>query len=374
MELRQRNRVNVLSILIRQVETTINDLKRDTDFSYSTIGNIVNDLQKKGLISEGRKAPSTGGRKPKIITLNYQKYLFLSIDLSSHNFHWAVHDLRGVIIYDHYYKYDYSSSFQRNLENLVEEIKTHCRKKRINMSKLNFLGLGTPGYYKEEEGRVFHSSYEEIESIRINDFLSEKFELPIIIKNDANIAAYSEISSFHYQESKCLVYFLITREGVGSAIILGGEVFPGARGYAGETHEILIEYKGKITTMGDLLSPEDDKKYLSSRLGIEIDDETFFKLFEEKNPYALELYEKTIQALSCGFQQIINLLNPSDIIISGFYNAYGEQMGEEIMKILEKRMNPHQIEGLKISFSHFSDKTILIGLGKWMINQWCSNI
>ena len=374
MGLRRRNRNKVMSILIKRVTATKNELQKETQFSYSTIGNILNDLLIGGYISKTKKAPSTGGRKPKIISLNYNKFLFLSIDLSIHNFHWAIHDLRGTIIFNHFYSYDYESGFKNNIMELIKEIMVLCRKNKIDTGKICSLGIATPGYYREKNGHIFRSSYDELESINIKEAFSKKLDMPILIVNDANVAAYNEIYSFNYLDSLCMIYLLITKEGVGSAITIRGEIFTGARGYAGETHIIPIEYKGKITMLGDLLLPETDMKYLSSRLGMEIDDKTFFKLFEEKNPYAMEIYEKTVHALSSGLFQILNLLNPSDIIISGFYNPYGDRMAADILKRIKAKVNPYQIEGLKISLSHFSEETILMGLGKKLINQWCGRI
>lgn len=374
MVLRQRNRNTVLSILIRKVTATKNELQAETQFSYSTIGNILNDLLKGGYISEIRKGPSTGGRKPVILSLNYENYLFLSLDFSNKNFHWSVHDLRGVIIFDHFYKYDYQIDLEKNIRRNLEDIVSICGSRNVDIKKIRGLGIATPGYYKEEEDRIFRSSYEELESVNIKKIFSQKFNIPIIILNDANVAAYNEVYSANYMNSKCLVYLLITREGVGSAIWIKGEIFSGAKGSAGEVHMSPIEHKGKLTTLGDMLHPETDLSWISERLGMSIDEKVFFRLFEEKNTYALMLYEKTVHALSTALSQVFNILNPSDIIISGFYNRYGCRMAEDVLMKIKEQTHPSQCEDLMVSLSHFSGDTILMGLGKKMINNWCGNI
>lgn len=141
MDMRKRNRSKVMSIMINNVTATKNELQRETQFSYSTIGNIIKDLLDGMYISEIEKAPSTGGRKPAILSLNFGSYLFLSIDFSCHNFHWAIHDLRNFIIIDHYYEYDYELSFNTNMEKFVELIHIVCEKNKLDFKKVYGMGI-----------------------------------------------------------------------------------------------------------------------------------------------------------------------------------------------------------------------------------------
>ncbi len=374
MDVRKRNRSKVMSHIIKKITATKIELQKETGFSYSTIGNILIDLLDGGYISETERAPSTGGRKPKTVSLNYGDYLFLSIDLSNHNFHWAIYDLRAVIIIDQYYTYNYEISFKTNMERFADWINNVCQKKNLDFKKVSGIGIATPGYYRETNDRIFHSSYKDLETIKIKNFFYNKFKIPVLIMNDANTAAYNEISSYNYSKSKCIFYLLITKDGVGSAIAIEGEIFTGAKGYAGESHVIHIEYNGQIKSMGDWLYPESDLKYLSARLGYSVTETQFFDLFRDKNQYAMEIYTKIVYTLSSGLFQVFNILNPSDLLISGFYNGYGDQMVQDLLKILKEKTQEYQIEGLKISLSHFTDKTILSGIGKKLINQWCNNI
>ncbi len=374
VELRQKNRRELLSQLIEKGETTRNALRNDSGFSYTTIGNLLGDLQDEGFIVQQGEAQSTGGRKAQVIRVNSDRGYFLSIDISGKLFKWGIYSLDGNSRRYNSHEFVRQISFKENFRQMLLSIRSYCTDESI-LTSLCYIGVVIPGYYNEAEDLITDSYNEdEIGSMRLKDIIHEYFSATIIVKNDAKTAAYSEVKFLENPEEKQLYYFLVLKESFGAAFLLNGKIYQGAGGYAGEIYPMVQNAAGKERTLGDLLYPAGDLKTLSESLGEDISEHRFFELYKEKNPAAMEIFFKTATAISRGLIPVLCILNPSDIRIGGFYNYYGEELLFEINRQIRESGEDWQYKDLTIKFSDFSQYTLIDSIAVQMINLWVGSL
>jgi len=373
IQLRQRNRLELLKILLLKKQATRNQLTATTGFSYSTIGNLLSDLEKEEFIKVSDEADSTGGRKPKIIRLNPDKAYFVALDLSDMAFYWAISDLTATAILKEKLTLSPSENITVAFRNNLDRIRAKCEEMGIT-NKIMFFGVSIPGYLNEEKGTIVSASHEELEKISLIPEIQNITNAEIIVRNDANIAAFNEVSSLSRVQNVDIFYLLIIKKGIGSAIIINNELYIGTSGIAGEIHQTPIYLKNRTILMGEILSPEDNLKEVSTQLGKEVKKEDFFELYKQKNPLAIDIYNNILEAMSTGLIFVNNLLNPSHILISGFYNEYGNKLLNDIRQKFRETSEGYYYKEPNIAFAHYHEDIFLEGITKYMISKWISNL
>ncbi len=101
------------------------------------------------------------------------------------------------------------------------------------------VGVGVPSVVDFASGRLRTSVNVPFADLPLRDLLVERLGMPVFIDNDATVAALAEASAGGRIVIANLVMFTVGT-GVGGGLVLGGRVFRGATGAAGEVGHTLI--------------------------------------------------------------------------------------------------------------------------------------
>src|SRR5439155_1195884 len=74
-------------------------------------------------------------------------------------------------------------------------------------------------------------------------------DLPLVVENDMNAGALGEIT-FGRARGLQNVIFLTVSTGIGAGIILGGQIYHGANGLAGEVGHTVVDLNGLLCSCG----------------------------------------------------------------------------------------------------------------------------
>jgi len=225
-----------------------------------------------------------------------------------------------------------------------------------NIEKIIGVGIGAPcgNFY---EGTIDNAANLNFRGkIPLKQMLEEQLNVPVIVTNDANAAAYGEMVFGGAKNMKNIVIFTLGT-GVGGGIIIDGKLLHGSDGFAGELgHSILIpsgrkctcgnngclemyvSIRGVIQTCIELLEqfPENElskiqKEFLTPRIIAEAAD--------RGNLIALETYKKTGEWLGIAIANAVVFSSPEAIFITGgIVNA-----GEILMKYARESFEKHKL-------------------------------
>ena len=111
------------------------------------------------------------------------------------------------------------------------------------------IGIGIPGAVNNETGRVTHAVNLGLDGLELGAELSQRIGRPVRIDNDVNAAA---LGAFHLLEmhEKHSMAFLNLGTGLAAGLIIGGRVWRGSRGTAGEIGHIPIDADGPLCPCG----------------------------------------------------------------------------------------------------------------------------
>lgn len=173
----------------------------------------------------------------------------IGIDMGGTNTAFGIVDARGTVIASSSIKTGKHSKIEDYIDELYTEIN------RIIVAndaegKINGIGIGAPN------GNYFTGMIEDVINlpwptpIPLADLITKKFGIPCLITNDANAAAIGEMT---YGAARGLKDFIMITlgTGVGSGIVVNGQMVYGHDGSAGELgHVIMKRNNGRMCGCG----------------------------------------------------------------------------------------------------------------------------
>ena len=209
------------------------DLAKATGLSKPTVSAALAGLQEAGLVlmvgaMGGRPGPTTA-----IYDMNAHAGHVAGIDVGRDWIRVAVADLRGELIA----RQD-ARNTARSAADLVRRVRRLADKAAeeagLDWSAVTYAVVGSPGVLNESTGSLdFAQNLPGWGRPGLVDRLRATLEIGLAIENDVNLAAVGELAGGAGHGRSNFV-FVSVGTGVGMGIVIGGELYVGARGAAGE--------------------------------------------------------------------------------------------------------------------------------------------
>src|SRR5262249_52537666 len=105
------------------------------------------------------------------------------------------------------------------------------------------VGMGIPATMDHDRGIAVSAVNLPLENLPIRDLVEQRVGLPVVVDNDANVAAYAE---FLYGAGKGMpdIVMLTIGTGIGGGLILNGELYRGSTGAGAELGHVVIQADG----------------------------------------------------------------------------------------------------------------------------------
>jgi glucokinase len=110
----------------------------------------------------------------------------------------------------------------------------------LRCGQLDGVGIGVPSVVEFETGRVVASVNLPLADVPLRRVLEERLGVPVFVDNDATVAALAEAHDDELSMVSRNLVMLTVGTGVGGGLILGGRIYRGATGGAGELGHTLI--------------------------------------------------------------------------------------------------------------------------------------
>lgn len=138
---------------------------------------------------------------------------------------------------------DREASTGQSEKELVELLVREVEEARAARPAAAAVGLGIPATVDHDRGVAVSAVNLPIEDLPIRDLASKRTGLPVFVDNDANLAALAEHLHGAARGAENAVMLTIGT-GIGGGLILGGEIYRGARGAGAELGHVPIEMDG----------------------------------------------------------------------------------------------------------------------------------
>ena len=225
----------------------------------------------------------------------------------------------------------------------------------LRNSQVETVSVVVPGSVHAETGLVVNApNVPAIVDFGLLEALAGKLQRSVLIENDANAAAVGEMSRGAAVGCQTIVCFTLGT-GVGSGVILNGELWRGIDGTGGEIGHTSVDPFGgvqcKCGNFGCLevyasataivriareLLPAYPQSTLHSIATVDLSAKEIAAAACRHDECALAVFEKMATHLGVGMANVVNALNPEAIVIAGgvaaAFDLFAPRAREEMMK------------------------------------------
>ena len=253
--LRRLNRRRVINALRQDGLISRAEIARRTGLSRSTVSSLVSELQSDGLVVE-REEPGAahgeqGGRPPILLSFDRSAGAALGIDFGHSHVRVAVSDLSSNILAERAAPMDIDHAAHEGLDVALELIGEALAEAGIEPAHVIGAGLGLPGPVDQTDGVIGSSAIlPGWVGVAAGEEMRRRLDLPVSVDNDANLGALAELTHGAGRGATEMVYLKVS-SGIGAGLILGGRLYRGAGGVAGELGHVLVDPEGAVCRCGN---------------------------------------------------------------------------------------------------------------------------
>ncbi len=241
-------------------------------------------------------------------------------------------------------------------------------------------GIGITGLV-DGNGRISSSpNLPEIKSLPLKEILERELNIPVLVDNDANMAALGEYRYGAGRGAKNLI-MLTLGTGVGGGIIIDGEVYHGG-GYAGEVGHITIDPDGPLCRCGNYGCLESyiganrimERAEEEVRTGVETTLKNYAgnitpKIIEDEaykgDRVAMDIVREMARFLGIAISNYCAILDPERVILGGGLSKMGDILLSGIESEVKKRL--YSRKGISIVFGELGDRAAILGCYEMVI-------
>jgi len=356
----------ILKILRKTPLISRADISRESNFSKPVVSQIISKFISEGAVEEKEIGESSkkGGKKPILLSFIPDYKYIIGIDVGGNKIISVLSDLDGNIIK----KYRGVTKGIKTKEELTDAVKNSINQVMPEIkSKVIGIGIGVPGTTDMKSGFIYYLPAFKIKNFNLSEKINEIYSVPVIVSNDVTANVFGEMWKGAAKNSKN-IFLTAIGTGTGSGIIINGDVYTGSHNMAGEFGYVITDWQNEKNdsdkTFGHLenwFSGHAIEKKVYEKFGKEVTAIDFFDDIERNNDYRKIFYD-SCEHLALGISNIINLLDPEVIVITGGigYNRY-EIIIDTIMKTLKETV-PEEILS-KISFERGKLGDLGVALG-----------
>ncbi|MDR7542857.1 MAG: ROK family protein [Armatimonadota bacterium] len=262
---------------------------------------------------------------------------------------------------------------------IVDRVHALCRRAGQDIGVVRGLGVGAPGPMDPLSGVVFEPpNLPGWRDVPLGQLLSASLGIAVFVENDANAAALAE----HWVGAGVgvddLIYMTVST-GIGGGLILGGRLYHGAAGTAGEVGHMVIEPGGprcncgrfgclEALASGPSIAREARAAVAAGRPTVlaaipsqALNAAAVARAALDGDPVAREIYARAAAALGTGITNLVNLLNPAMVILGGGVTRAGELIFAPVRRIVRQEAFERPASAVQIVPAALGDDVGAIG-------------
>lgn len=266
------------------------------------------------------------------------------------------------------------------IKKMLEGIYELLEESGKTLDDISSIGVGAAGQIDRQNGILIAAANLDCYDLNIKGILSEKFNIPVFVGNDVEIAAIGE-QKFGAGKGCDDFVCVFVGTGVGSAIIKDGKIITGATGTAGEIGHIIVDLNGRQCSCGahgcleayasrsaierriEGALKKGRKSYILDYLetGKSITSSMIQKSIEREDELVLQCVTEASEYLSGGIASIINFVNPELVILGGGLIEAVDYFYQKTIKKARAKSLPVPAEKIQFKKAMLGDYSGVIG-------------
>jgi len=299
--------------------------------------------------------------------------MILSIDIGGTAVKMGLVDREGVIHARHEASVCYDNYQTPILTTVIREAKAFLAGES---AVIEGIGVSATGQVDDRIGAVIgtNGKIPHYEGSQIKREMETEFRVPVFALNDANAAALGECFAGRAKGvSNVLMITLGT--GVGGGIVLGGRIFGGTRGIAGELGHIPLYADGIPCACGSRGCYE---SYAATTALVrlakeatgeeEMNGRIIFSRAAQRDKSILSILDHWIGDIAAGIVGLVHTFNPQMVLIGGGVSSQEDLLIKPLRAKILSTVMPRFAEGLQVEAATLGNDAGMIGAAKFFMD------
>lgn len=355
VELRRQNRNHVFRSLIDAEEPlTKQDLAAGLFMSLPTLTQNLKELDAMGLIDSSCTTDSTGGRKPRLISIIPGARFAIGIELSSGSIRMVALDLKCNQLAFQQFARPFENT-DTSAKELAARLEQFLDDNSLSRDRLLGVGITVPGIVNADQTIIEYAPTARIQKMS-PAMVNRYIPYSTFLDNDATCGGFAEW--WNHTEMENLAYLSLSR-GIGGAILVNGSAYDGDHHRSAEFGHMCIHPGGRVCNCGrrGCLEAYCSATRLSDDLHITLED--FFTGLAAGNAAYQNTWETYLDDLALAVSNIHTMLD-CNVVIGGAFSQYLPDYLDGLEARLS-RLNPFTDDGDYVHFCRYHDRSICVG-------------
>ncbi len=380
-DMREANIALVLRLIRQHGPLARVAIARRTGLSRTTVSSIVDSLLAEEIVREGEtlNAAPSGGRRPTLVHFNESAGIIIGADMGRTHFTIIATDLDARIIARRSGPWDTNAGPDVCLPRLIEEIRSLVSERRLEWERVVGVGIGIPGPVDATlHTLVAPPRMAGWDGVDVEGIIRAALHVPVILNNDTNVGALAE-SRFGAAAGESDFAYVKVGTGIGCGLVINGEIYRGSSGVAGELGHFTVVENGLLCDCGNrgcleamagaaqlvryaLEAGYDQGEVAGDESGqSEIDVAEVVQAALYGDVACQSAIRRGGEMIGVALANLVNLINPSVILLDGSVARAGEILLAPISKAIGERSLWAASHTLRVQVSALGDNAIALG-------------
>ncbi|MHB8507369.1 MAG: ROK family protein [Candidatus Dormibacteria bacterium] len=331
--MREVNRSVLLDLLRKQGPLSRGDLIRMSALAKPTVCAIVDNLLTEGLVIQLEPAPSQprAGRPSRMLAFNNDAGAFAGLEFGANTTRVSIADGVGKLLHT-----EAVPTITRDPERSVRETAKLLRKVMgdagLDPGHLRAVGVAVAGLVEADTGICVLASNLGWSDVPLRAMVEAALGTPTVVVNRTAAATWAEGREGAAAGHSSYVW-VYTGTGIGAGVVVDGALISGTSGFAGEIGHCPVVPEGELCRCGNrgcletvaglrAITAAASEAYETHKTNArhgrrKFDGEAVARLAAEGDATAVGILEAAGEALGWGIAYLVNILNPSLVVIGG---------------------------------------------------------
>jgi len=362
--LREANRGRVLEAVKAHGALTQVEVAGLTGLSPATVSNIVKELVAVGLLTA---RPSTrSGRRAQQVSLARSVGICVGVDFGYRHLRVVLADLSQEVLAEQRLPLPADHRADAGLDRAALLVGDLLEQIDSSPQEVLAIGLGVPAPVHVGTGRIGSASVlPGWDGVQLADTLSARLGAPVFVDNDANLGALAEVQRGAARGCSNMAYIRVSH-GVGSGLVLGGRLFRGHVGTAGEIGHVTIDENGPVCRCGNRGCLE---TFVRAPVLLEMLRRSHGSMSLREavtrahrgDPGCRRVIEDAGRHIGVAVASLCNLLNPELVVLGGGLAAAEDLLLDPMRDVVKRFAVPAAAESVRVVAGDLKERAEALG-------------
>jgi predicted NBD/HSP70 family sugar kinase len=345
------NRRKIIRAVMIEPGTQVN-IHRRTHLSQATVSAVVAQLEHEGVFV----VDSGDGDRGKRIRLGQVRGVAVGVEVNHDSLTVAARSVSSSDIESATVNFGADQAGTLWARHAVQLIQRIVRQTGLSQDQIVSIGLGIPATIDPRTSKITQVSSSlgwNLTGDPREQFQTNFPQVPIIVDNESNLATYGEYIHGAGHSRHETMLFVKASIGIGAGLMVGGYIYRGRHGIAGEIGHLTMNHNGTVCRCGNRgcletmiggirLLEQVREAYSGYRIDFPETLESMIERAKSGDPVCRRVLLDAARVMGVALAKVCNMINPEMVVLGGEWGMAADLL----LTTIEDSMRLYALRGM----------------------------